>query len=177
MQKGFLIANLRLGEKTNENVSGKASFRLFLRQSESQNRNSEIDGDCCSRYRIRNVWRCGAGAAANENPPAGYSGTCFSVSFGRGPRSTSTGLRELGYIEGKNLIIEYRYANGKLDLLSSLANDLVALKIDVIVTRSTGSIRAMNASKTIPIIFPSAGAPSRTELLQAWQAPVETSPG
>jgi putative ABC transport system substrate-binding protein len=77
-----------------------------------------------------------------------------------GHRALQQGLRELGYIEGKNLIIDYRYANGKLDLLPALAAELVGLKVDVIVTRSTGSIRAaMNASKIIPIVFPSAGAP------------------
>ena len=77
-----------------------------------------------------------------------------------GHKALQQGLRELGYVEGNNLILEYRYANGKLDLLPGLAAELVALKVDVIVTRSTGSIRAaMNASKTIPIIFPSAGAP------------------
>jgi putative ABC transport system substrate-binding protein len=52
------------------------------------------------------------------------------------------GLRELGYIEGKNIILEYRYADGKLDRLPELAAELVGSKIDVIVTRSTGSIRA-----------------------------------
>jgi putative ABC transport system substrate-binding protein len=77
-----------------------------------------------------------------------------------GHKALQQGLRELGYVEKKNLILEYRYTNGKLDLLPALAAELVALKVDVIVTRSTGSIRAaVNASKTIPIVFPSAGAP------------------
>ena len=44
------------------------------------------------------------------------------------------GLRELGYVEGKNIVIEYRYAEGKLDRLPELAAELVRLKIDVIVT-------------------------------------------
>jgi putative ABC transport system substrate-binding protein len=56
------------------------------------------------------------------------------------------------------VILEYRYANGKLDLLPELAADLVRLKVDAIVTRSTASIRAAkNASKTIPIVFTNAG--------------------
>jgi putative ABC transport system substrate-binding protein len=76
----------------------------------------------------------------------------------RGHKAFQEGLRELGYVEGKNVILEYRYANGKLDLLPELAADLVRLKVDAIVTRSTASIRAAkNASKTIPIVFTNAG--------------------
>lgn len=82
------------------------------------------------------------------------------------------GLHELGYVEGKNIILEYRFADGKLDRLPELAADLVGSKVDVIVTRSTGSIRAaMNASKTIPIIFPSAGAPVEDGLVASLAKP------
>jgi len=89
-----------------------------------------------------------------------------------GHRALQQGLRELGYVEGKNLLFEYRYANGKLDLLPPLAAELVADKVDVIVTRSTGSIRAaMNATKTIPIVFPSAGAPVEDRLVASLAKP------
>ena len=82
------------------------------------------------------------------------------------------GLHELGYVEGKNIILEYRFADGKLDRLPELAADLVGSKVDAIVTRSTGSIRAaMNASKTIPIIFPSAGAPVEDGLVASLARP------
>ena len=82
------------------------------------------------------------------------------------------GLHELGYVEGKNMILEYRFADGKLDRLPELAAALVGSKVDVIVTRSTGSIRAaMNASKTIPIIFPSAGAPVEDGLVASLAKP------
>jgi putative ABC transport system substrate-binding protein len=47
------------------------------------------------------------------------------------------GLRELGYVEGKNIIMEYRYADGKLDPLPELAAELVRLKVDVLVTDTT----------------------------------------
>jgi len=51
------------------------------------------------------------------------------------------GLRELGYIEGKNIVIEWRYADGKLDRLTPLADELVGLKVDAIVTGGSGATR------------------------------------
>jgi len=70
------------------------------------------------------------------------------------------GLRELGYVEGKNVLIEYRYAEGKLDLLPALASELVQLKVDVIVTASPPGVQAAkNATSTIPIVFAAIGDP------------------
>ena len=68
-------------------------------------------------------------------------------------------LRELGYIEGQNIAIEYRYAEGKIDRLPELAAELVRLKVDVIVVAGgTPWVRAAkNATKTIPIVMTGAG--------------------
>jgi putative ABC transport system substrate-binding protein len=66
-------------------------------------------------------------------------------------------LRELGYVEGKNITIEYRYAEGKLERLPDLAAELVQLKVDVIVTTGPGILPAKKASPAIPIVF--TGAP------------------
>ena len=64
------------------------------------------------------------------------------------------GLHSLGYVEGKNVLIEYRYAEGKVDRLPELAKELVAVKVDVIVTTNTQSVlAAKNATRTIPIVF------------------------
>ena len=64
------------------------------------------------------------------------------------------GLRELGYVEGKNIIIEYRFAEGKFDRLPALAAELVRLKVDVIVTGAATSTRAAKeATATIPIVM------------------------
>jgi ABC-type uncharacterized transport system substrate-binding protein len=62
-------------------------------------------------------------------------------------------LRDLGYIEGQNIAIEYRYAEGKVDRLPELAAELVRLKVDIIVAAGgSGPVRAVkNATKTIPI--------------------------
>ena len=69
-------------------------------------------------------------------------------------------LRERGYIEGQNIAIEYRYAEGKSDRFSELAAELVRLKVDIIVVAG-GSVwvrAAMNATKTIPIVMTGVGA-------------------
>jgi len=64
------------------------------------------------------------------------------------------GLRELGYVDGKNIVIEYRSAEGKLDRLSELAAELVRLKVDVIVTSGPSVTRAVKeATTTIPIVM------------------------
>src|SRR5262245_16075485 len=64
-------------------------------------------------------------------------------------------LRELGYIEGQNIAIEHRYAEGKLDRLLELATEVVHLKVDIIVAAGGGDVvrAAKNATKTIPIIM------------------------
>jgi len=64
------------------------------------------------------------------------------------------GLRDFGYIEGKNILIEYRYVEGKGDRNPSLVAELVQLKVDVLVVGGPGGIRAANqATKTIPIVL------------------------
>jgi len=64
------------------------------------------------------------------------------------------GLRELGYVEGKNIVFEYRYAEGKSDRLRELAAELVHLKVDVIVTTTSVSAHAaQQVTKTIPIVI------------------------
>jgi len=64
------------------------------------------------------------------------------------------GLRDLGYIEGKNIVVEYRYTEGKGDRNPSLVAELVQLKVDVLVVPGPGAIRAAKqATKTIPIVI------------------------
>ena len=70
------------------------------------------------------------------------------------------GLRERGYVEGQNIIIEYRYGDGKLDRLPKLAADLVGLNVDLIVTSGTPPTRAaQQATRTIPIVMTLVGDP------------------
>ena len=70
------------------------------------------------------------------------------------------GLRQLGYIEGQTISVEYRYADGRLERLPALAQELIRLNLEIIVTDSIASSRAAkNATKTIPIVMASVGDP------------------
>ncbi len=81
-------------------------------------------------------------------------------------------LRELGYVEGKNISIEYRYADNKLERLPALADELVRLKVDVIMTNATtAAIAAKNATKTIPIIFLGVSDPVAAGLIDSLARP------
>src|SRR5215510_8366728 len=87
-------------------------------------------------------------------PRIGYVSGNSPASESARTETLRQGLLELGYVEGKNIVIEWRYAEGKLDRLSALAADLVRLKVDVIVTGGTGSTRSANeATSTIPIVM------------------------
>ena len=81
-------------------------------------------------------------------------------------------LRELGWIEGKNLIIERRYADGRHELLRPFAEELVRLNVEIIVTNGTdAAIAAKNAATSIPIVLLAAVDPVRTGLVQSLARP------
>jgi len=83
------------------------------------------------------------------------------------------GLRDLGYVEGRNVVIEYRDAEGKLERLPALAAELVALKVDVILADggTLGPRVAMQATTTIPIVFTSAADPVGSGLVTSLARP------
>jgi ABC-type uncharacterized transport system substrate-binding protein len=73
------------------------------------------------------------------------------------------GLRELGYVEGQNVVIEYRSADGRAERFPDLARELVRLKVDLIVTRGTpAALAAKHATATIPIVMAASGDPVGT---------------
>ena len=73
------------------------------------------------------------------------------------------GLRELGYVEGKNIVIEYRYADGKADRERELAGELVRLKVDIIISAGSAATRpAKEATSTIPIVMTNDSDPVST---------------
>ena len=82
------------------------------------------------------------------------------------------GLRDLGYVEGRNVVIEYRSAEGKLERFPALAAELVALKVDVIVAPSTpAALAAKQATKTIPIVFTAVADPVASGLVTSLARP------
>ena len=87
-------------------------------------------------------------------PRIGYLGGTSPSSLRARIEAFRQGLRDLGYIEGKNIVIESRYAEGKLDRQPALAAELVRLKVDVIVTVGAGATRsAKETTNTIPIVM------------------------
>jgi len=84
------------------------------------------------------------------------------------------GLRDLGYVEGRNLLIEYRDAEGKIERLPALAAELVALKVDVIVAAAGGTVVALaakQATRTLPIVFIAVGDPVTSGLVTSLARP------
>jgi len=82
------------------------------------------------------------------------------------------GLRELGWVEGQNIAIEYRFAEGRFDRLPDLAAELVRLKVDIIVAQPTpAAVAAKNATKTIPIVMISVGDPVGLGLIASLARP------
>jgi putative ABC transport system substrate-binding protein len=85
----------------------------------------------------------------------GVLGTASASGFAGRVDALRAGLRDLGYVEGKNIVIEYRWAEGKYERLPELAAELVRLKVDVIVTHGPGILAAKSTTTTIPIVMAS----------------------
>ena len=82
------------------------------------------------------------------------------------------GMRELGYVEGKNLVIEWRFADGKLERLPGLAAELVQLKVDIIVTAGSPAISAaQKATTTIPVVMATVGDPVGSRFVKSLARP------
>ena len=87
-------------------------------------------------------------------PRIGFLSAASSSAISARVEAFRQGLRELGYVEGKNIFIEWRFAEGKSDRLPSLAAEVVRLKVDLIVAEAPTSTRsAKQATDTIPIVI------------------------
>jgi ABC-type uncharacterized transport system substrate-binding protein len=90
---------------------------------------------------------------STKSPRIGFLGAASASDLANRLEGFRLGLRELGYEEGKNIAIEYRYSEGKFDRLPALATELVNSKVDLVVTQGEAAIRALKqASQTIPIV-------------------------
>jgi len=100
------------------------------------------------------------GQSAAKHPRVGYLGTGSASADAQLHEAFREGLREHGWIDGQNLVIEYRWPEGRLDRLPDLAAELVRQNVDVIFAPSTAStVAAKNATKTIPIVMAMVGDP------------------
>jgi putative tryptophan/tyrosine transport system substrate-binding protein len=109
---------------------------------------------------------------AAKMPRIGVLLTLYSSAAEDAPQAFRQGLRALGYVEGQNIAIEWRSAEGEYDRLATLAADLVRLKVDVVVVDVTRAARAaMQATKTIPIVITVAADPVRDRLVSSLAHP------
>jgi len=123
------------------------------------------------------VWPLAAGAQE-----AGSRHTVGFLNAGNDNAALNTvvvaALSELGWVEGKNVVFEHRYADNRLERLPGLAADLVRLKVDVIAAAGTlAPLAAKQASSTIPIVMTAAGDPLGSGSLSVWRDPAATSRG
>ena len=96
---------------------------------------------------------CAEAQQPTKFPRIAFLTNNFRSTFPAGDEAFRRGLHELGYVEGKNIIIEWRYAEGKFDRLTTLADELIALKVQVIVTGGPSATRRAKKAATIPIVM------------------------
>jgi putative ABC transport system substrate-binding protein len=129
------------------------------------------------------VVQLAVGVMAEAQQPAkiakiGFFGGSSVAAYSALLETFRQGLRDLGYVEGQNIAIEYRYAEGKLDRLPGFAAELVRLKVDVLVVVGTpGTLAAKNATRTIPIVFLSVTDPVAAGLVNSLARPRENITG
>src|SRR5450432_2321142 len=112
-------------------------------------------------------------SAADAQPKIARIGYLASNLANQGPlEAFRQGLRDLGYVEGRNLVIEYRDAQGKLEPLPTLAAELVALKVDVILATSTAAaLAAKQTTSVVPIVFATVPDPVASGLVASLARP------
>jgi putative tryptophan/tyrosine transport system substrate-binding protein len=118
------------------------------------------------------AWPLAARAQRPAKPVIGFLGSAPPATFASRIEGFRLGLRDFGYVEGTNITIEYRFAEGHYERLSGLAAEFVRSKVDLIVTHGTpGTIAAKRATTTIPIVIASIGDPVATGVVASLARP------
>jgi putative ABC transport system substrate-binding protein len=118
------------------------------------------------------AWPLASHAQQRAMPVIGFLGALSASGWVSRVEALRAGLRDLGYLEGKNIVVEFRWAEGNYDRLPDLATELVRLKVDVLVTHGTpGTRAAKQATKTIPIVMALSGDAVATGLVAALNRP------
>src|SRR5216684_4533935 len=105
-------------------------------------------------------------------PTIGFLGTTAAAAWGPWTAAFVQRLRELGWIEGRNLTIDYRWGEGRAERFAEIAAEFVRLKVDVVLAGGTeAAIAARQATSVIPIVFPTAGDPVGSRLVASLARP------
>src|SRR5262245_19350797 len=123
------------------------------------------------------TWPLAARAQQPAMPVIGFLGASTASNWAAWTTAFVQGLRALGWVEGRTVKIEYRWAEGQSQRFAEIAAEFVRLKVDVIVTAGTDAVvAAKKATSAIPIVFGTAGDPVATGLVASLRDQAATSP-
>src|SRR5262245_37827191 len=171
----FLIADFRFSIKGLKHMSN--IFQILFLRFPSDNLKSKIENlKWVGIFAFVLTFAFGGAVAQAQQPKKiprlGYLAAPTSTAELPRIDPLRQGLRALGYVEGQNIAIDYRFADGKLERLPELAAELVRLKVDVLIAVSTnGALAAKGATSTIPIFFMGVAGPIEAGLVKSLARP------